>query len=233
MLGIELMENFDHPYRAKNIKEFWRSWHISLTKWFTDYLYIPLGGSRKGFLRTCCNTMTVFAISGLWHGLSLHYLVWGLLHGIFFNVFHMTDRFRSSHSRSSNHNSRCCRLSCQLMARLTTFAAVCFAWIFFRAESLLDASILLGRIFFHFCDIHPAHLLSFFHMRTMDLYRLFLVFFCLHMLERLPDHADRVMQPKGTATAAFFSFCIVTVSVLSWLVGLAENGGNAFIYFSF
>lgn len=232
MLGIELMENFDHPYRAKNIKEFWRSWHISLTKWLTDYLYLPLGGSRKGFFHTCRNRMIVFAISGLWHGLSLHYLVWGLLHGIFFTVWHITDRFRASHSRTGNNN-RLSRLPHQYLSRITTFAAVCFAWIFFRANSLLDAYILLRQIFFHFCDIHPAQLLSFFHMNTADLCRLFLVFFCLYLLEHLPVHAYRTMQQKKTAAAAFFVFCIVTVSALSWLVGLAENGGNAFIYFSF
>ena len=83
MLGIRLMENFQHPYRAGNIQEFWHRWHISLTKWFTDYVYIPLGGSKKGVLRQCINIGIVFGLSGFWHGASWNYVVWGLLHGSF------------------------------------------------------------------------------------------------------------------------------------------------------
>lgn len=86
MLGIRLMDNFRQPYLATSIHDFWRRWHISLTSWFTDYLYIPLGGNRKGILRKMINTMIIFLISGLWHGASWHYVIWGGIHGIYQNI---------------------------------------------------------------------------------------------------------------------------------------------------
>ena len=76
-----MSRNFDHPYRADSLRDFWRRWHISLTRWFTDYVYIPLGGSRRGTARLAVNTMVVFLLSGLWHGAALHFVVWGGVHG--------------------------------------------------------------------------------------------------------------------------------------------------------
>ena len=81
LLGVRLSRNFDHPYRADSLRDFWRRWHISLTRWFTDYVYIPLGGSRRGTVRLAVNTMVVFLLSGLWHGAALHFVVWGGVHG--------------------------------------------------------------------------------------------------------------------------------------------------------
>ena len=83
ILGFELMENFNAPYFAKNIREFWGRWHISLSTWFKDYLYIPLGGNRKGEKRKYINTIIVFLVSGLWHGADWHYVVWGGIHGVY------------------------------------------------------------------------------------------------------------------------------------------------------
>ena len=81
LLGVRLSRNFDHPYRADSLRDFWRRWHISLTRWFTDYVYIPLGGSRRGTARLAVNTMVVFLLSGFWHGAALHFVVWGGVHG--------------------------------------------------------------------------------------------------------------------------------------------------------
>lgn len=91
IIGIELNHNFNMPYLAENIKDFWARWHISLTSWFRDYLYIPLGGNRKGTLRKYLNILIVFAVSGLWHGASWNFVIWGLIHGlmlVIYNVFH-------------------------------------------------------------------------------------------------------------------------------------------------
>ena len=77
MMGIRLMENFRHPYRAVSIQDFWKRWHISLTCWFTDYVYIPLGGNRRGFAKRCRNVLIVFLLSGFWHGASWNFVVWG------------------------------------------------------------------------------------------------------------------------------------------------------------
>src|SRR5439155_118691 len=80
MLGFEFLENFDYPYVSRSVTEFWRRWHISLSRWFRDYLYIALGGNRRGTLRTCLNLVTVFFLCGLWHGASWTFVVWGLFH---------------------------------------------------------------------------------------------------------------------------------------------------------
>ena len=115
LLGVKLSRNFDHPYAACSIREFWRRWHISLTRWFTDYLYIPLGGSRCGALRHGVNLMLVFLVSGLWHGAAWHFVLWGALHGLFLVA----------------ENGICRRFpDWQLprpAARLLTLALVCFA----------------------------------------------------------------------------------------------------------
>ena len=94
MLGFRLMENFNGPYFSKSIREFWRRWHISLSSWFKDYLYFPLGGSRRGKARTCLNVMIVFFVSGLWHGAALTFVAWGLLNGLYQVVSLLVDPLR-------------------------------------------------------------------------------------------------------------------------------------------
>ena len=83
IFGFHFLENFNYPYISKSITEFWRRWHISLSSWLRDYIYIPLGGNRKGFGRKCINTIIVFAVCGIWHGAGMHFVVWGLLHGVY------------------------------------------------------------------------------------------------------------------------------------------------------
>lgn len=122
MMGFSTMRNFRQPYLAAGIKAFWRRWHISLTDWLTDYVYIPLGGNRKGMLRKYVNILIVFAVSGLWHGSTLNFLFWGLLHG----VFQITEDLWTRTGR---------RLPGWL-ARIITFLEVNFAWIFFNAGGL-------------------------------------------------------------------------------------------------
>ncbi|MBP3683814.1 MAG: MBOAT family protein [Oscillospiraceae bacterium] len=145
ILGIELMENFDAPYMATSVAEFWRRWHISLTSWFKDYLYIPLGGSRKGVARKYLNKMIVFLTSGLWHGASLSFVVWGGLNGLYQVVGETTKPFRDRlvnvlglHRESLGHI---------LLQRFMTFALVDFTWIFFRADRLRQAVEIIKSIF--------------------------------------------------------------------------------------
>ncbi|CAF5090650.1 unnamed protein product, partial [Rotaria sp. Silwood1] len=83
MFGIRFLENFNYPYISRSIREFWRRWHISLSNWFRDYLYIPLGGNRASERRVCLNLLIVFLLCGLWHGASWNFIIWGLFHGIF------------------------------------------------------------------------------------------------------------------------------------------------------
>lgn len=131
IFGIRLMDNFRQPYLAVSIQDFWRRWHISLTSWFTDYLYIPLGGSRKGTLRRLFNTMTVFLVSGLWHGANGHFVIWGALHGIYQSGAIILQTVRNKTGIRSNKMS----FGRRLLKMAFTFVITDIAWIFFRADS--------------------------------------------------------------------------------------------------
>ena len=135
LLGLELTENFRCPYAARSLKEFWRRWHISLSTWFRDYLYFPLGGSRRGRLRACLNLLIVFAVSGLWHGAALTFVVWGLLHGLLQVCGLLLRPLRERLYRLLPRES----LPVKLVSWLGTFLLVSAAWVFFRADSAADA----------------------------------------------------------------------------------------------
>jgi D-alanyl-lipoteichoic acid acyltransferase DltB (MBOAT superfamily) len=130
------MRNFAQPYLATNITDFWRRWHISLSTWLRDYLYIPLGGNRKGRARTYVNLMLTMLLGGLWHGASWTFVVWGGLHGVCLAVHKAWLDRRAPTTRAGG-----------LLGALVTFHLVCLAWIFFRAESFADARAFLTGIF--------------------------------------------------------------------------------------
>lgn len=141
VMGIRLMDNFDAPYYARSVREFWRRWHISLSGWFRDYLYIPLGGSRKGTVRKEYNRMVVFAVSGLWHGASLSFLFWGMLNGMGQVVEDLAEKIKRRIGNPQIQNAAC--FSRKLCQMLCTFGFVTFAWMFFRASGLKDALLIL------------------------------------------------------------------------------------------
>lgn len=130
IFGIELAQNFKSPYQADNITDFWRRWHVSLSSWLRDYLYIPLGGNRKGIWRKCVNTMVVFLVCGMWHGAGFHFIAWGLLHGI----YSVLDSLLLKGGKKIPGG------------KVITFLAVSFAWIFFRAESFSQALLYIDRM---------------------------------------------------------------------------------------
>ena len=142
LLGISLPENFSCPYFSRSPKEFWSRWHISLSSWLRDYIYIPLGGNRKGTLRTYLNIMITFLISGLWHGTGVTYIIWGLLHGL----YQVAARFFGRLSRARNRDHSTSSVPVRFIEWLATFTCVCFAWLFFRADSLSDALYAITRI---------------------------------------------------------------------------------------
>lgn len=144
-LGFELPDNFRQPYFSSSVKEFWSRWHISLSVWLRDYIYFPLGGSRKGRIRTLINIAIVFLVSGIWHGRGLTFLVWGLLHG----VFRIFDEFTLKKREEIIYGSKNTVVKTLLKGLfvILTFAAVDFAWLFFRAESLQTALVIVRRIF--------------------------------------------------------------------------------------
>ena len=149
IMDIHLMDNFNAPYYAGSVKEFWRRWHISLSGWFRDYLYIPLGGSRKGTVRKQVNLLAVFMVSGLWHGASAAFIFWGLLNGIYQVVEEAAAWVKRQVSKycTGLAGSCCVRFSTKVCRTVFTFLPVTFAWLFFRAGGLKEASEILGNMF--------------------------------------------------------------------------------------
>lgn len=135
LLGFSLMENFAAPYLSSSVTEFWRRWHISLSSWFKDYLYIPLGGNRKGKIKKYRNILLVFLLSGLWHGASWTYVIWGGLNGVYQVLEDILKRGTNNHSRGSFVKT----IAGKLLRMGITFILVDFTWIFFRAENIGQA----------------------------------------------------------------------------------------------
>ncbi len=131
LLGYQLPQNFDQPYLARNLRDFWRRWHISLSSWIRDFVYIPLGGNRHGWLRSQVNIFTAMLISGLWHGASLKYLIWGGMHGLGMVAQNTLEKVTR-------------RTPSGWISAVLSFHAVCFAWVYFRADSFQDANHYIG-----------------------------------------------------------------------------------------
>ncbi|MDX1461436.1 MAG: MBOAT family O-acyltransferase [Marinirhabdus sp.] len=144
-LGFDLMKNFKSPYFSRSITEFWRRWHISLSTWFRDYVYIPLGGSRKGSYRTYANLFIVFLVSGLWHGAAITFIIWGAVHGVFIVVEKLLKEQAWTTEGTLTKINR--SYLGQAFWMLFTFAVVTFAWIFFRANSFSDALTVISGSF--------------------------------------------------------------------------------------
>jgi alginate O-acetyltransferase complex protein AlgI len=136
VMGFRLMLNFNHPYLASSLGDFWGRWHISLSTWFRDYVYIPLGGNRKGAFVMYRNLFITFVISGFWHGAAWTFVVWGALHAVGTMITRSLESLTWYRERVP-----------KLVKQLGVFGFVCFAWIFFRAESLTDAWLIITRIF--------------------------------------------------------------------------------------
>lgn len=145
VLGIRLMENFDTPYFAVSVSEFWKRWHISLSTWFRDYVYIPLGGNRCSRFRKYVNIMITMGVSGLWHGANWNFLAWGLIHGAYQVVGDLTRPIRQKLYSAGRFKTE--SFSFKLGQIITTFLLVDFAWIFFRGRSISVASAYCKRIF--------------------------------------------------------------------------------------
>lgn len=132
VMGFTLTENFRQPYLAANVKEFWRRWHISLTGWFRDYVYIPLGGNRKGKIRSSFNMFFVFLLSGLWHGAMWNYVIWGGINGIWLVISDLLKPVREKLGKAFSWKKDA--LSNRILGIITTFLLVDFSWVFFRAQ---------------------------------------------------------------------------------------------------
>lgn len=145
LLGIELMKNFEQPYFSRNITEFWRRWHISLSTWLKDYLYISLGGNRKGNYRTYINLMITMLLGGLWHGASWNFVIWGGLHGLYLAVHKVFLQNRKISERIVFQGVP--KLFKQILLILLTYVLVLYTWLFFRATTLETTTVFISKIF--------------------------------------------------------------------------------------
>ena len=222
MLGFRFLENFNYPYISQSIQEFWRRWHISLSNWFRDYLYIPLGGNRKGLSRTYINLLIVFVLCGLWHGASWNFLIWGLIHGFFLVLERCgAGTYITRLPRSARH--------------LYVILVAMFAWIFFRAETLPDA---LGFLLALCGQGSGAHVLSDYLTNYLAIVMLAGVLGAAPLLPKmhalLHDRANFLQ--RSDAVKVWLSIgevsVILTVFVLS-AASLAAGTYNPFIYFRF
>lgn len=224
MMGIRLIENFRHPYCAVSIQDFWKRWHISLTRWFTDYVYIPLGGNRKGFAKQCRNVLVVFLLSGFWHGASWNFVIWGLIHGIYMIAAMCCSRIRKNRKRILH----------PVAGWFMTMLCVDIAWVFFRAPSLLSAWQILQQPFLNPMGNGVYETMSFLGIQGMNALRLIAVGITWVILEKLPEEIDLYGQTRrGIGLAAIILIGMVTVIEFSWLGMMASGGENAFIYFRF
>lgn len=153
LMGVSLIDNFNAPYYSRSVKEFWRRWHISLSTWFRDYVYIPLGGNRCGKIRKSVNLLTVFGLSGLWHGAALSYVTWGLLNAIYQIIGETVARMKGKVRGIVASNKfeylipQSKRFSRKLFNLFFTFLCITFAWMFFRAGSLSESLSIVSHIF--------------------------------------------------------------------------------------
>ncbi len=145
LFGFDLMKNFNFPYFSRDIAEFWRRWHISLTTWFRDYIYIPLGGSRGGTLQRIRNTFIIFLVSGFWHGANWTFIFWGFLNAVLFLPLLLSKKNRKNIEIVAGN--RLIPSFSEFIKVISTFLLVCFTWLFFRANSMHDAGVMIKKIF--------------------------------------------------------------------------------------
>ena len=237
LFGVNLIENFKTPYASRSIKEFWNRWHISLSRWLRDYIYFPLGGSRVKQARWVLNTFIVFFISGLWHGASYTFIVWGLLHAAYQVIGKYTLSARDNLWGRVIKKSDSKIVS--VIRTVCTFLLVDFAWIFFRASSLTDAGLIIKKIFTDY-SVNPEYLKQTASNLSISLPIALYVLFAIALLvvsERMkyPQIANNnTTSSKLTASLRFSAYilmvwCVITV----WIALQAADVGSSFIYFQF
>ncbi len=234
MMGMGLMQNFNRPYIAESIKEFWARWHISLSTWFRDYLYIPLGGNRRGKWRKHLNVMIVFLVSGLWHGAAWTFVIWGALHGIYQVVGELTKAPKAKLYEKLGINTD--TKFFHFGKRAVTFALVCFAWIFFRANNFKDLGILIAKLFTDW-GISLDYIKNSISFMGLDLVMILAIVLSVYMLSRFDRRsADGIFgidKDGNTVTSTVGYAQILWMIIAAALVISAGDGESTFIYFQF
>ena len=217
ILGFRLPVNFNSPYKAKSITDFWKRWHISLSQWLRDYLYISLGGNRKGKIRTYFNLMITMLLGGLWHGASLKFVIWGGLHGIGLVINKLWNSIFKSHLRPTWIG--------RLFAVFITFQFVSFCWIFFRAQDLENVKIMLKQIFENFS---PGS-----YMTVLPAYsNALLLMFVAYIIHFLPEKTKESYRGLFIKIPLVAQFAVIMVIAIL-LFHMRTTQVMPFIYFRF
>lgn len=214
MFGFDFLENFNFPYISKSIREFWRRWHISLSTWFKDYLYISLGGNRRGNIRTYINLSIVFLITGLWHGASWNFVFWGAFHGFFIII----ERMGVDKILSRIYNP---------VAHIYTLLIVVVSWVFFRADTLHDALYFLKQMF-SFSGVENVNFISYYLTKEVVLAFILATIFSFPVYNKIVTsiNTNKLYFPL---LKTVFLLLIFVVSITY----IAIDTYNPFIYFRF
>ncbi len=233
VMGFSLMENFDTPYFARSIREFWRRWHISLSTWFKDYLYIPLGGNRCSRIRRYFNLMVTFLVSGIWHGAGWHFIVWGGLHGLYQIVGDLTKscrekalRFLKIRTESRFH---------KLFQTAFTVILVVIAWVFFRMEALPDAFRYIQGMFLvpSLQGSRSFQVFTFGKSEWIVLFAGAAIVFLVGLIKyNLHMNIDEFLKKRSTAVRWLLIYFLIFAIIIFGQYG-PEYNPQAFIYFQF
>jgi len=225
-MGFDLMENFKTPYISKNIKEFWTRWHISLSTWFKDYLYIPIGGNRVKISRMMINLMIVFVISGIWHGANWNFIIWGFLHGLYLILAIQKDIVLKALKIPEN-------MITNTINMFVTFHLVVFAWIFFRATTFTDAAIIIKSIAHTKFGIqHLIHSLDVFSVGEKNLGRTLFLFTLIGGFMLADPKMDKIAKNKLLFKNKAIKYITYSL-VMTGIILFGFFGDINFIYFQF
>lgn len=216
MFGFRFLENFRYPYISANIQEFWRRWHISLSTWFKEYLYIPLGGNRKGKARTCLNKMIVFFSTGLWHGANWTFVLWGLWHGVFL-LFEQVCPVKKLP---------------KVLAHIYALLVVCVGFVMFRADTFGQGMFMIGTMFsgWEFSSVQMAIVWE----QLTPIFLVTLVVAVIGSAPLLPKAAEACLARENLRKpAVYFSYMASFVLLILCMLSLSSGTYNPFIYFRF
>lgn len=232
IMGYDLMKNFDRPYHSKTVTEFWRRWHISLSTWFKDYVYIPLGGNRKGKAHTYINLFIIFFLSGLWHGAQWTFVIWGILNGLAIVFERLIGLDRSL--RNISEKKGLLPILTGLIFNLITFIYICITWIFFRANSLRDAiNIIIPKMLTNLGTFNLMEFLSTKKILGLERPEFFVAIIALIVMEIV-----HIVQKKVNITELIYSVPLIIrhsgyLLLAIMTIWLAWTGNQQFIYFAF
>ncbi|GAA4282096.1 MBOAT family protein [Gaetbulibacter aestuarii] len=223
LFGFDLMQNFNFPYFSRDIAEFWRRWHISLSTWFRDYLYIPLGGSRGGTVMKVRNTFIIFIVSGFWHGANWTFIVWGLLNAIYFLPLLLTKNNRNHLDVVAKGKYLPSIKEFFLMG--LTFCLTVLAWIFFRAENIGHAISYISKIFSSTIFSLPEN-----HKEISLIFTLLTIvlFLFVEWIGRENKYAIENLALKMNSTFRYSMYCTIAILII-----LCSGSEQQFIYFQF